>query len=80
MNCAKIVFAFLILNSREINLKINWSVKTPWHEYMAVARSGLFAPKCVNPILFFPLSKQLFSVVTELFHPYTYWQCGFIYS
>ena len=25
-------------------LKINWSVKTPWHERMEVARSGLWAP------------------------------------
>ena len=26
-------------------LKINWSVKTPRHERMAVARSALWAPK-----------------------------------
>ena len=25
-------------------LKINWSVKMPWHERMEVARSGLWAP------------------------------------
>ena len=25
-------------------LKVNWSVKTPWHERMEVAQSGLWAP------------------------------------
>ena len=33
-----------ILNSAESVLKINWPVKTPCHEYMEVARSGLWAP------------------------------------
>ena len=33
-----------ILNSAESVLKINWPVKTPCHEYMEVARSGLWVP------------------------------------
>ena len=30
-------------------LKINSLVKTPLHEFMAVERSGLWAPACVQP-------------------------------
>ena len=33
-----------IQNARQTVLKINWSVKTPWHERMEVARSELSAP------------------------------------
>ena len=33
-----------IQNTRQTVLKINWSVKTPWHERMEVARSELWAP------------------------------------
>ena len=34
-------------------LKINWSVRTLWHEYLAVARSGLWTPEyqSIPPLL-----------------------------
>ena len=33
-----------ILNSAKTALKIDWSKKTPWHKYMEVAHSRLWAP------------------------------------
>ena len=36
-----------ILNLHQNLLKINWSVKTPWQEYMEVAHSGLWAPDII---------------------------------
>ena len=44
---------FMRLHAKTV-LKINWSVKTPWHEYMEVARSRLWAPDSAPSTIFTP--------------------------